>query len=176
MIINTACPYGESKECSRNGLVSIPRIIGNILHVKVMIVGQNPGFSTTDKPDTHIAFEGTSFTCDLIEQCLDGFTDIYLTNVVKCADKNGIDEGESDFCVIKYLLREISFIRPKCVICLGRMPEKYVEIVKDIIGANFSIQYFIHPGALLRNNAPKSEVNKYITKMRNTIGAFSNER
>jgi uracil-DNA glycosylase family 4 len=146
--------------CSRNGLISVPRIIGDILNVSIMLVGQNPGFSDHGIPDTHVACFGYNFTCEFIDDIIQGFDDLYITNIVKCATKKALNKEAIIECVDNFLVKEIVFIEPKVIICLGREAEHVIEAaqlaLKDDI--QFDVEYITHPGSLKRNNASDVEI------------------
>ena len=159
--------------CSRKGLISIPRIIGDVLNTNIMFVGQCPGFSPKGVPDTHIACFGYNFTCETLAKCVEGFDNLYFTNVVKCAKRDDITNEQAATCMIHFFIREIEFVNPRLVLCVGRFAQDCVTDIKHIIGnttySSFEIKYITHPGALKRNNASDSEVRAYINKVRELI-------
>ena len=88
-------------------------------------------------------------------------TNVYIANIVKCRPPNNRDpeENEQDAC-IGYLRQQIALIKPKVIICLGRIA------AKRIMSPNFKITVshgdwmcidgiwhmaMYHPSALLRD-------------------------
>jgi len=158
--------------CSRKGVVSIPRVIGDILDIDVMLVGQNPGYSPTGKPDTHIAFYGYNFTCDLIEKCINGFNNLYFTNIIRCASTNKITDDEVFECITNFFCRELTFIRPKCVLCVGSVARNAIESVAAVSNQKFVMESVVHPGFLARINASEKKISTYVNEFRQILAKY----
>lgn len=92
---------------------------------------------------------------------------VYITNIVKCRPPQNRDplNTEKDAC-IGYLRRQVAMMRPKIIVCLGRIA------AAELIKPNFKItqehgQFFekrgvqmtalYHPAALLRDSSKKPE-------------------
>lgn len=150
-------------------MLSLPNIVGDPLNTNVMIVGQNPGFPDAGKPNPHKAFFGHSYTCELVQRCIDGFDNIYLTNIVKCAKKLAWNDNHAISCVDKYLERELDYIKPTHVICLGRKAEEIMFVLSEDSCFGFVVRYFTHPGALKRACATKVAQDEYVETFRNYL-------
>ena len=94
-------------------------------------------------------------------------TKVYITNIVKCRPPGNRDplNVEQDAC-IGYLHRQIALIRPKILVCLGRVAAKRLMDPKflitkergqwrDVDGMRVMATY--HPSALLRDPAKRPE-------------------
>jgi uracil-DNA glycosylase len=87
---------------------------------EVMFVGEGPGFHEDQQARPFVGPAGR-----LLEELLSaaGFrrSDVYITNVVKCRPPNNRDPlpAEVDACRV-YLEQQISFIKPKLIVTLGR--------------------------------------------------------
>ena len=94
-------------------------------------------------------------------------TKVYITNIVKCRPPGNRDplNVEQDAC-IGYLYRQIALIRPKILVCLGRVAAKRLIDPKflitkergqwrDVDGMRVMATY--HPSALLRDPAKRPE-------------------
>jgi len=87
--------------------------------------------------------------------------DVYICNILKCRPPNNRDPEtlEMETC-FPYLMKQIELIRPKFIICLGRISAQWLlqtnvglsalrGKVHDFHGAKLIVTY--HPAALLRN-------------------------
>lgn len=93
--------------------------------------------------------------------------DVYIANIVKCRPPCNRDpKPEEQECCLAYLKAQVAFIKPKIIVCLGRIS------AKKLIDENLSITqsrgkwvekkgfYIIptyHPAALLRDPSKKGE-------------------
>lgn len=93
--------------------------------------------------------------------------DVYIANIVKCRPPQNRDpRPEEQECCLPYLKAQVAFIKPKIIVCLGRIA------AKKLIDENLSITqargkwvekkgFYIlptyHPAALLRDPAKKKE-------------------
>lgn len=131
----------------------------------IMFVGEAPG---ADEDRTGIPFVGAA------GKHLDKFLaavginreDVYIANILKCRPPNNRDPlpEEQDIC-IKYLRRQVKLIRPKIIVCLGRIsamrlidPEFRITKMHGQFfkKGDFHICAVYHPSALLRD-ASKNE-------------------
>jgi DNA polymerase len=87
--------------------------------------------------------------------------DVYIANILKCRPPNNRDpeEGEEDAC-FSYLKEQIRLIRPKLIVCLGRIAAMRLIRADYRITAehgtwvkkgNFEMTAVYHPSALLRD-------------------------
>ncbi len=131
----------------------------------IMFVGEAPG---ADEDRTGIPFVGAA------GKHLDKFLaavginreDVYIANILKCRPPNNRDPlpEEQDIC-IKYLREQVKLIRPKMIVCLGRIsamrlidPEFRITKMHGQFfkKGDFHICAVYHPSALLRD-ASKNE-------------------
>lgn len=93
--------------------------------------------------------------------------DVYITNILKCRPPKNRDpeEGEQDFC-IDYLREQVKLIRPKMIVCLGRIAAMRLikpdyKITKEhgtwVQKGTFEMTAVYHPSLLLRGNPTYKE-------------------
>lgn len=145
----------------------------------VMLVGEGPG----EQEDlTGIPFVGPAgkLLDDMLSIIdLDRKTNCYIANIVKCRPPHNRDplETEQDNC-IPYLRMQTALVRPKMIICLGRIA------AKRLIDPDFRItrqhgQWFerggiwmtaiYHPSALLRDVSKRPETFDDLIAIREKI-------
>ena len=133
---------------------------------EIMLVGEGPG---ANEDEQGIPFVGKAglFLDDMLAIIGLDRTMVYIANIVKCRPPGNRDplNVEQDAC-IGYLRRQIALIRPKILICLGRVAamrlinEKF-RITRehglwhDIDGLRMKAMY--HPSALLRDPGKRPE-------------------
>jgi len=161
------------KQCNRSGIFVRPNIIGDSLHIGAMIVGQNPGYYPSAIKLTYITMdgEGHSYTCDLIRACIKDFHNLYLTNVVKCVQKQKINNDDIMNCSELYLMNEVTHTKPRVIICLGRVAYDSVSAIKDVLNLQCEVILFDHPGYLQRNNISEHDPKylDYVTNFREVL-------
>ena len=135
-------------------------------HAAVMFIGEGPG---RDEDELGRPFVGRAG--QLLDKMLGsiGFTrnDVYIANVVKCRPPGNRDpEPDEASACIGYLRAQVAMVRPKILVCLGRISAGYilgqpVHITQDrgkwheVKG--FFIMPTYHPAALLRNEPWKKD-------------------
>ena len=139
---------------------------GNI-NAKLMFVGEAPG-EQEDKTGT--PFVGRA------GQLLDRFLyavdipreDVYIANILKCRPPKNRDPlpEEEDAC-IDFLRRQVKLIRPKIIVCLGRISAMKLikpdyKITKEhgtwVQKGDFLMTAVYHPAALLRDPRKNEEM------------------
>jgi len=137
----------------------------------VLFVGEGPGESEDLKGEPFVGRAGALLDDMLKIIGLDRNKNIFIANIVKCRPPNNRDpqKGESEAC-IGWLRAQYSIIKPKIVVCLGRIA------ANELIGGDFKItrdhgKWFdkdgvrfmalFHPSALLRdpNRRPETFVD-----------------
>ncbi len=133
---------------------------------EVLLVGEAPG---ANEDEQGIPFVGRAgkFLDDMLAIIGLDRTKVYITNIVKCRPPGNRDplNVEQDAC-IGYLYRQIALIRPKILVCLGRVAAKRLIDPKflitkergqwrDVDGMRVMATY--HPSALLRDPAKRPE-------------------
>lgn len=130
-------------------------------HAKIMLIGEGPGENEDLQGEPFVGRGGQLL--DKMLKAVDLYRDknIYIANMVKCRPPQNRDpkQEETEAC-IGYLRNQVALIKPKIIVCLGR-----VSAMK-IISPNFKVTkehglWFerngvlmmgtFHPAALLRN-------------------------
>lgn len=134
---------------------------------EVMFIGEGPG-EHEDLQGVPFVGRAGQLLDDMLEIIdLDRKTNVYIANIVKCRPPQNRDplNTEQDAC-IHYLRNQVALIRPKIIICLGRIAA--MRIIKE----EFKItrehgQWFerngihmmamFHPSAILRDPRRRPE-------------------
>lgn len=141
----------------------------------LMFVGEAPG-EQEDK--TGIPFVGAA------GQLLDKYLaavgierdDVYIANILKCRPPYNRDPlpEEGDAC-IGYLREQVKLIRPKMIVCLGRISamrlikpdykitREHGEIIRR---GSFAMTAVYHPSALLRDASKKEDMLRDMKKIK----------
>ncbi|MBQ9858613.1 MAG: uracil-DNA glycosylase [Oscillospiraceae bacterium] len=134
---------------------------------EIMLVGEGPGESEDLQGEPFVGKAGQLLDDMLTLIGLDRKTNVYIANIVKCRPPKNRDPlfSEQEACM-DWLRNQYALVRPKVVICLGRIaasalihPDfkitrehgKWFE--KD--GVQFTAIY--HPSALLRDESKRPE-------------------
>lgn len=133
---------------------------------EVMFVGEAPG---QQEDETGLPFVGAAG--QLLTQMLEIIdldrSQYYITNTVKCRPPRNRDpqSGEQEAC-IGYLRSQVRMIRPKIIICLGRIAAMKLispnyRITKEhgqwVKNGEFWMTAIYHPSALLRDVSKRPE-------------------
>ncbi len=139
---------------------------GNV-NANLMFVGEAPG---ADEDATGIPFVGRAGK--LLNSYLDAVGidrgDVYIANILKCRPPKNRDPlpEEGDACM-PYLREQVRIIKPKYIVCLGRIAA--MRLIKPDFkitqehgvwfekGA-FKMAAFYHPSALLRDPRKKEDM------------------
>lgn len=138
------------------------------LDSRIMFIGEAPGQSEDETGEPFVGRSGKLLDKLFESVGIDRKKDIYITNILKCRPPQNRDPrpGEQEAC-IAYLREQYKVLRPKIVVCLGRIA------AQRLIRSDFAITkehgtwtekcgtYFtatFHPSALLRNpnNMPQA--------------------
>ena len=136
------------------------------LHADIMLVGEGPGREEDIQGRPFVGPAG-----QLLDRMLSsiGLTrnDVYIANILKCRPPGNRDPlPEEVSACIDYLRSQVALIKPKIIVCLGRVPAGYIlgsdiRITRDrgvwheVKG--FFIMPTYHPAALLRNGQLKKD-------------------
>ncbi len=130
----------------------------------IMFVGEGPGYYEDVKGEPFVGKAG-----QLLDKMLQSIdlkrNNVYIANVVKCRPPNNRDplEGEKEAC-INYLRHQFLLVRPKIIVCLGRISaqaiiDKDFKITRDrgkwFEKKNIKMIATYHPSALLRDEEKK---------------------
>jgi uracil-DNA glycosylase family 4 len=145
----------------------------------IVFVGEGPGRDEDAQGEPFVGRAGKLLT-DMIKAMSLERSDVYIANVVKCRPpENRTPEHDEIATCSPFLLRQIEFIRPKIIVCLGNVA------AQSLLGTNKSISHFrgqwfdfrgsrliatYHPAYLLRNPAAKSEVWTDLKKVMAVLG------
>ena len=139
--------------------------VGNT-EAEVLFIGEGPGANEDEQGLPFVGAAGRLLD-DMLPMI--GLTreSVYITNIGKCRPPQNRDplNTEKDAC-IGYLRRQVAMMRPKIIVCLGRIA------AAELIKPDFKItqehgQFFekrgvqmmalYHPAALLRDSSKKPE-------------------
>lgn len=157
-------------DCKRCALYETRKNIvfgGGNINAEVLFVGEGPGEQEDLKGEPFVGRAGKLLDDMLKIIGLDRKKNIYITNIVKCRPPKNRDplNTEQDAC-IDYLRAQYQLIKPKIVVCLGRISAGRLiggdfKITRDHgkwfdkDGVKFMALY--HPAALLRDPGRRPE-------------------
>lgn len=146
---------------------------------KVLFVGEGPGEHEDLEGEPFVGRAGKLLDKMLAAVDLDRHTNVYIANIVKCRPpKNRDPLPEEQEACISWLRNQFALMRPKILVCLGRIA------AMKLIKAEFKITkehgiFFekpgvlmmatLHPAALLRNPAQKPAAFEDFLKLREKI-------
>lgn len=133
---------------------------------EILLIGEGPGRNEDEQGVPFVGRAGALLD-DMLEMIHLDRTKVYVANVVKCRPPNNRDpmNVEQEAC-IGYLRRQEALLRPRIIVCLGRIA------AKAIIKTDFRItlehgQWYerdgvqmtaiYHPSALLRDESKRPE-------------------
>lgn len=139
--------------------------VGNT-EAEVLFIGEGPGANEDEQGLPFVGAAGKLLD-DMLAMIGLKREAVYITNIVKCRPPQNRDplNTEKDAC-IGYLRRQVAMMRPKIIVCLGRIA------AAELIKPDFKItqehgQFFekrgvqmtalYHPAALLRDSSKKPE-------------------
>ncbi len=145
----------------------------------IMLVGEGPGEQEDLKGEPFVGPAGKLLDDMLSIIDLDRHTNCYIANIVKCRPPRNRDplETEQDAC-IGYLRNQVALIKPKIIVCLGRIA------AKRLIDSDYRITRqhgqwvekngiwmtaIYHPSALLRDVGKRPETFDDLISIREKI-------
>lgn len=145
----------------------------------VMFIGEGPGEQEDLKGEPFVGPAGKLLDDMLSIIDLYRESNCYIANIVKCRPPRNRDpqEREQDAC-IDYLYNQISLVKPKIIVCLGRIA------AKKLIDADYRITRqhgqwirkndiwmtaIYHPSALLRDVSKRPETFDDLLSIRDKI-------
>ncbi len=150
-----------------------------VCDAEVMFIGEGPGEQEDIKGEPFVGKAGILLDKMLTAVDLDRKKNIYIANIVKCRPPHNRDPlpEEQELC-IPWLRRQFAIIRPKIVVCLGRIAA--ARIIKPDIkitaehGRLFKkggviMMPVLHPAALLRNPSSKPAAFEDFLKLQEII-------
>ena len=168
--------------CTRCGLCETRHnvVFGvGVPNADVMFVGEGPGEQEDLKGEPFVGPAGKLLDDMLSIIDIDRHTNCYIGNIVKCRPPRNRDphEEEQEAC-IGYLRNQVALIRPKIIVCLGRIA------AKKLIDENYRITRqhgqwvqkngvwmtaIYHPSALLRDVSKRPETFDDLLSIRSKI-------
>ena len=146
---------------------------------EILLVGEGPGANEDQQGIPFVGKAGMLLDDMLAIIGLDR-TKVYIANIVKCRPPNNRDpmNVEQDAC-IGYLRRQMALIRPKILVCLGRIAamrliDPKFRITKDhgvwfdVDGMRMTALYL--PSALLRDPGKRPETFDDLKSLQREIG------
>ena len=134
---------------------------------EVLFVGEGPGENEDLQGEPFVGRAGKLLD-DMLELIdLDRKKNVYIANIVKCRPPHNRDplNTEQDAC-IGYLRNQVALIRPKIIVCLGRIAamrlirEDY-RITREhgqwVEKAGVAMTALYHPAAILRDPVKRPE-------------------
>jgi len=127
---------------------------------RLVFVGEGPGRDEDMQGKPFVGRSGKLLT-KIIEAMGLKREDVYICNVVKCRppDNRTPEPDEMSTCE-QFLFKQIRFIKPEVIVCLGATAAKSVLKTKDSLGSlrgkfhmysGTKLMVTYHPAALLRN-------------------------
>lgn len=166
----TRCPLSQTRNHAVMGK-------GN-LHAKILFIAEAPG---RNEDRDGIPFTGRSG--QLFDRLLEGIgmrrEEIYLTNVVKCHPPGNRDPKpeEQELC-IPYLKYETLLLRPKIIVCLGRIAAQRIirpdyRITREhgtfLERKGVWLTAVYHPSAVLRDETKLPQMQEDFQKIRKKL-------
>mgnify|MGYP000801885179 CR=1 FL=1 len=134
---------------------------------EVLFVGEGPGQNEDEQGLPFVGRSGQLLDKYLFAIDLDRSKNCYIANIVKCRPPENRDPlgVEQDAC-IGYLRRQVALLRPKIIVCLGRIAA--MRIIKPDFKITrehgqwfekngFQMMAVYHPAALLRDPRRRPE-------------------
>ncbi len=146
---------------------------------EVMFVGEGPGMNEDLQGEPFVGRSGQLLDKYLTAIDLDRRKNIYIGNMVKCRPPQNRDPKpeEQDIC-IAWLREQVRLIRPKIIVCLGRISAQRLispdfRVTKQhgefIEKGGILFMGTFHPAALLRNPNQKPDALEDFLKLKEKI-------
>lgn len=146
---------------------------------EVMFIGEGPGENEDLQGEPFVGRAGQLLDKMLLAVDLNRKQNIYIANIVKCRPPRNRDPKpeEQELCIV-WLRNQVKLIRPKIIVCLGRIAA--ARIIKPDIritrehGVWFQkngvqMMAMLHPAAILRNPNQKPEAFNDFLLLRDKI-------
>jgi DNA polymerase len=145
----------------------------------IMFIGEGPGENEDLQGEPFVGRAGKLLDKFLEAVDLSRNENIYIANMVKCRPPNNRDPkpSEQEAC-INWLREQVKFIRPKIIVCLGRIaaqrlisPDFKVTIQHGEFYNKNGVLFMgtFHPAALLRNPSQKPMAFEDFLKLRDKL-------
>lgn len=146
---------------------------------EVMFIGEGPG-ENEDLQGEPFVGRGGKLLDDMLELIdLSRQTNVYIANIVKCRPPHNRDplNTEQDAC-IGYLRNQVALIRPKIIVCLGRIAAMRLikpdyKITKEhgqwVEKSGVWMTALYHPAAILRDPSKRPDTFVDLKKLEKKI-------
>ena len=148
-------------------------------NAEVMMIGEGPG-ENEDLQGEPFVGRGGKLLDDMLELIdLDRKKNVYIANIVKCRPPQNRDplNTEQDAC-IDYLRNQVALIRPKIIVCQGRIAA--MRLIKEDFKisrehgqwfekAGVHMTALFHPAAILRDPRRRPETFEDLKKVQAKI-------
>ncbi|MBQ1413803.1 MAG: uracil-DNA glycosylase [Clostridia bacterium] len=148
-------------------------------HAKVMFVGEGPGENEDLQGEPFVGRAGKLLDLMLDAVDLSRERNIYIANIVKCRPPQNRDpKPEEQEACIDWLRGQFAVMRPKIVVCLGRIAgmklmDPNLKITRQhgqfIEKKGTLMMATLHPAALLRNPSQKPDAFQDYLLLRDKI-------
>ncbi len=148
-------------------------------NAEVMFIGEGPGENEDLQGEPFVGRGGQLLDKMLTAVDLDRHKNIYIGNMVKCRPpKNRDPRPEEQEMCIEWLRNQVKLIRPKIIVCLGRIAaakiiKPDIKITKEhgIFFEKNGVQMMamLHPAAVLRDPRKKPEAFEDFLTLRDKI-------
>ena len=143
---------------------------------KVLFIGEGPGDQEDIQGEPFVGRSGQFLDKMLAAVGLDRHRDLYIGNIVKCRPPQNRDPlpEEQEQC-IGWLRNQTALLRPKIIVCLGRIAAMKIIRPDFKITKEHGVFYekngvllmaTLHPAALLRNPSSKPGAFEDFLKLR----------
>lgn len=173
------------KECARCVRCGLCQTRHNVVFgvgdesADVMFVGEGPGEQEDLRGEPFVGAAGQLLDDMLSIIDLDRNTNCYIANIVKCRPPQNRDplETEQDAC-IGYLRSQVALVKPKIIVCLGRIAAKRLiredyRITREhgqwVEKNGIWMTAIFHPSALLRDVTKRPETFDDLLRLREKI-------
>ena len=156
-----------------------------VLDPLVMVIGEGPG---EDEDRTGLPFVGKAG--QYLDKWLEAIglsrkENAYIANIVKCRPPQNRDPAPDEAAAcLPYLERQISLIRPKAILTVGRIATQILTGRTDGIGTMRGTAFTVygtpllptyHPSGVLRNPSLRQAVWDDLKKLKTLLDAFIHE-
>jgi DNA polymerase len=171
----------EISGCDRCGLCKTRKntVVGKgSKEAKLMFVGEAPG-EQEDLQGSPFVGPAGQLLDEYLTACDIPADAVYICDILKCRPPHNRDPlpEEEDACM-DYLRRQVRLIRPKIIVCLGRIAAKRMIDADFRITANhgkwyekgaFRMMAVYHPSALLRDPAKREDMLKDMMQIKKAL-------
>lgn len=173
------------KECNKCGKCELCKTRHNVVfgvgntNADVMFIGEGPGENEDLQGEPFVGRGGQLLDKMLCAVDLDRKKNIYIANIVKCRPPHNRDPKpeEQEMC-IDWLRNQVKLIKPKIIVCLGRIAAMKIirpdfKITKEhgvfIKKGNVEMMAMYHPAAVLRDPRKKEDAFQDFLTLREKI-------